>query len=435
MFTFSQQREGADSILGQPDESEDDVFGSHGSNKAPIPTIPELPPAPVPAPVPETVKPLPQPVPVYTQPTPVPVLIAPPTPVPVPASDAANPFSFGFDSPPDPAPAVAQPRPVAPKPVPVPVASQPWPAAAAPLPVPVPVPAPTHAASRSAPSVPTVEELPEEEPQPKRPSRSRTRAAEAPSTGIPKAVFFGVVGYAFLMTVLAVYGLFIKSGEKLDPGHPLSTIPDNFGEFDPVSRKKVSLNNQIKLDGPLPASQVATLGGKIEIGQLAIEPVKVEIRPLTVVSESQAEKQSERRAKALVMHLKITNSSPDLPIFPMDPAFTRKARIDDREPATRLVLGNKTFFGGAIEWPLISTKVKRKYEQEQEKDAIALKPGESRDYVVFTDSDPQIVKAASESNDTILWRVQVRRGLVEFKGKDVPASAIIGVEFKASDIN
>jgi hypothetical protein len=39
-----------------------------------------------------------------------------------------------------------------------------------------------------------------------------------------------------------------------------------------------------------------------------------------------------------------------------------------------------------------------------------------------------------ESSDTLLWRVQVRRGLIEFKGKDVPVTAIIGVEFKSSDV-
>ncbi len=78
--------------------------------------------------------------------------------------------------------------------------------------------------------------------------------------------------------------------------------------------------------------------------------------------------------------------------------------------------------------------MKRKYEENQEKDWTPLKPGEARDYVVFTDFDQQILKAVSESNDKILWRVQVRRGLIDFKGKDVPVTAIIGVEFKSSDV-
>lgn len=237
------------------------------------------------------------------------------------------------------------------------------------------------------------------------------------------------------MTLLAIYGLFIKSGEKLDPGHPLSTIPDSFGEFDPVSRKKVS-QYKFPVDGELPANQMAGLGGKIEIGQLAIEPVKVEFRPLKVISEGQGEKPerlNETRPKALVMQLRITNTSNEFSIFPMDPAFTRKARNDDK-PATRLLVGKQAFYGGAIEWPLPTNKIKRKYEEKQEKDEIPLKPGESRDYVVFSDSDRQIVKAVNDSTDSLLWRIQVRRGLIEFKGKSIPVTAIVGVEFKSSDV-
>ena len=39
-----------------------------------------------------------------------------------------------------------------------------------------------------------------------------------------------------------------------------------------------------------------------------------------------------------------------------------------------------------------------------------------------------------KTTEPLLWRVQVRRGLVAFKGKDVPVTAIVGVEFKASDV-
>jgi hypothetical protein len=313
-------------------------------------------------------------------------------------------------------PAAAQPKPVTPAPVQIPVPPAPQPAAAAPEPI---------------------EELPEEEPAPKPNRAGRNRAAVAPSSGIRKGIFYAVVGYAALMTLLAIYGLFIKSGEKLDPGHPLSTIPDSFGEFDPVSRKKVTQYKS--LDGELPANQMAGLGGKIEIGQLAIEPVKIESRPLKVITEGKQEKgkqerlEDKTRSKALVLQLRITNTSGEFSIFPMDPALTRKASSDDKQPATRLVVGKNIFYGGGIEWP-VASKVKRKYEEQQEKDWTPLKPGESRDYVVFTDSDQKILKAVTDLNDTILWRIQVRRGLIAFKGKDIPVTAIIGVEFKSSDV-
>jgi hypothetical protein len=414
MFNFTQKRELADSILSEPDESEDDVFGSSGGNKIPIPTLPEILPSPPP--------PAPLPAAVYAQPVPVPVLIPQPV-APAPVTQAsANPFAFGMDESPAPAPAIPQPRPVAPQPVPVAV----QPRQVVPQPVLTPHSTPMPVVETLEP----IEELPEEEPAPKPARAGRNRSAPTPSSGISKGAFFAVVGYAVLVTLAAIYGLFIKSGEKLDPGHPLSTIPDNFGEFDPVSRKKVS---QLKLEGDLPANLKAALGGKIEVGQLEIEPLKVEIRPLKVITEGQREKRDENRRDTVVMQLRIKNTSSDLSIFPMDPAFTRKARGDDK-PLTRLVVaGKQPFYGGGIEWP-VPVNVKRKYEEQQEKDNAPLKPGESREYVVFTESDSQIVKIVRESNDTILWRVQVRRGLVEFKGKDVPVTAIIGVEFKASDV-
>jgi hypothetical protein len=423
-FTQNQKKELADSILSEPGESEDDVFGSSGANKTSIPTLPEIPPSP-PPPAPPTAA-------AYAQPVPVPVLIPPPA-APAPVTQAsANPFAFEMDQSPAPAPTVPQQQPVAPRPVPVQVQSRP----VAPQPIPVPVPVPHSTPKPVAEVLEPIEELPEEEPAPKSKTNrgARSRTTPTPSTGIPKAAFFAVVGYAVLVTLAAIYGLFIKSGEKLDPGHPLSTIPDNFGEFDPVSRKKVSQLNQLKLDGELPANLKASLGGKIEVGQLEIEPVKVEIRPLKVFIEGKGEKREENRRDTLVMQMRIKNTSSDLSIFPMDPAFTRKARPDDKEPLTRLVIGKqKTFYGGGIEWP-VAANVKRKYEEQQEKDNTPLKPGESREYVVFTDSDPQIVRTVRESNDPILWRVHLRRGLIELKGKDIPVTAIIGVEFKAADV-
>ena len=67
--------------------------------------------------------------------------------------------------------------------------------------------------------------------------------------------------YALLATVVAIYGLFFKSGDKLETGHPLSNLPDNFGEFEPATRKKVTMY-RFNVDGDLPPDQRTGLGGK-----------------------------------------------------------------------------------------------------------------------------------------------------------------------------
>ena len=63
----------------------------------------------------------------------------------------------------------------------------------------------------------------------------------AARVGSPSAVlsfvlgFFVLAPYALIVTVIAVFGLFKTSAP---PGHPLATIPDTFGEFNPAERKK-----------------------------------------------------------------------------------------------------------------------------------------------------------------------------------------------------
>src|SRR5205814_3626291 len=133
-----------------------------------------------------------------------------------------------------------------------------------------------------APAAQPVKVQPAAEPEPlTEPEPQPTRAARGPAVGSSpsRVVLFAVVGYALVVTLLAVYGLFLKPAgtEKLPADHPLSTIPDTFGEFDPASRKKVT-QYKFPVDGELPPQLKAGLGGKIELGQLTIEPVRVEAR-------------------------------------------------------------------------------------------------------------------------------------------------------------
>jgi len=298
-------------------------------------------------------------------------------------------------------------------------------------PAPLPLPPPPPAEKADQPETPlrgTPSQRSHKPPPESRPSLSQ----QGPSVLI-RIGFFVLLPYALLMTVLAVYGLFFKTS-RLDAGHPLSTIPDNFGEFPAAERKKVG-KYSFPVDGPLPADQKVTLGDKLAIGSLEIEPVRVQARNLKVIQTAKigVERTERNVGQAVVLSLKIRNSSSDLNLYPMDPAFTRKAGSNDR-PATGLVVGNQTFWGGAIEWPLTNAHMKRKYEEAQETDANPLKPGESREYVVFTDANGNIVRAVRNGEGPLMWRVQLRHGLVHYRGHDVPVTAIIGVEFKPEDV-
>jgi hypothetical protein len=249
-----------------------------------------------------------------------------------------------------------------------------------------------------------------------------------------QAGFFVLLPYSLLVTALAVYGLFLRPSGHAPEGHPLSTIPDDFGEFPPAERKKVS-RRSIPIHGELPAELKVALGSKLEIGALEITPVKVEARPLEIRVRSGDRTTPEPASlnPALVLTLRIRNTSTDLPLHPMDPAFTRKSKGTDL-PATGLEVGSQHFWGGAIDWPPANTLVSRVFELEQESDEVPLQPGQTRDYVVFTDTRPAILDAVKEAGMPMLWRVQVRRGLVPYRGRDVPVTAIIGVEFTRGDV-
>jgi hypothetical protein len=269
----------------------------------------------------------------------------------------------------------------------------------------------------------------ERKEKPARPSYSRD-SAKSSGGGLTMVLLLAIGAYAMLATVAAVYGLFIK-GDKVDTGHPLSTIPDNFGEFDPAVRKKVT---QLKFNeaAELPTAQRGALGETISVGQLEIKPIDIIKRQLVIETEGKSETRKDYPGTALVLRLDIKNNS-DISLYPMDPAFTRKSSSGDL-PLTRIVVNKNTIYaGGAIQWPN-SALIKKRMESQQKNDFIPLAPGESREYIVFSDAKAEIIRAVERSNDAMQWRVQVRRDPITYRGKEVPVTALIGVDFSARDV-
>ncbi|MBM3981159.1 MAG: hypothetical protein FJ304_12895 [Planctomycetes bacterium] len=435
VFNIPTRKEGADSILSEPDESDDEVFGSHPGGR--VRTLSPLDLSPVAHTTPPVEPPVPAPLPATTElpnqtgalvevSMPVVYVPEPPKPAPVPLQPAPLSVTVPVPAPSAPVPDTGNP-----------FASFDAPATSAPAPTPARDARDEGDADDDRPRKKKKkrdrdDDRDDEPEEQEKPSRIK-RAAAAPA-GKSNVLLFVVIGWAVIATGLAVYGLFIKSGDSLPKEHPLSTVPDNFGEFPPGTRGKVS-QYKFKVDGELPAEQRAALGGKIEVGGLEIEPLDVKRRRLVLVTEYASAPAGElpTPSSALVLRLRIKNVS-EQSLFPMDPAFTRKANPGTKdEPITRLVVSkDKVFAGGAINWPYVS--IKKRYEQQQKNDFEPLAPGEVREYVVFTDARPDIVRDAQNAKDALQWRVQVRRAPVLFRGKEAPVTAIIGVDFKASEI-
>lgn len=482
------KREGFDSILGAPEESEDEVINSQPGGR-----LPSVPPLEItaqngPPPLSPTRPMIPDDNPFElagtTATTPGQSAARPAGPSGAATSELPNPF---LELEPVTLPAAFVP-PGAPGPLPratpPAAATQPFPQAAPPRPVfpanpfpqaPVPVPAPVgnpfagiddptlrpNPGPAPAPVIETSTEALDEPPRKRRKSRrdeeepapvakaeekpAKTgrspRAAAPPAGGVNNIVLFSVIGYAVLITGLAVY-LLIDRGTKFEPPHPLSTIPDNFGEFEPGARKKLTLYTPYKfdVDGELPPTQVAKLGGTIAVGQIEVTPLKIERRPLVIETEpvpGRPKPKTERTGNdALVLTMSIKNAS-DIAIHPMDPAFLRKENAGKKDfPITRVVVGkNKFFSGGSIGWPFDPNHMKRQYEQSQVNDVTALQPGQSREYTVFTDAtNTKVIAAVNSAKEAMQWRVEVRRAPLAVNGKDLPVTAIIGVDFRSTDV-
>jgi hypothetical protein len=288
------------------------------------------------------------------------------------------------------------------------------------------------------------------QPQPEKPAGAPQRLDAAPAKG-PTLLVTILVPYAILATGVIIY--LIVQLNKVKSVSPLEMIPDIYGEYEKPDRKGAMARplNMPRGSTPLPEHLTVALGKTVRVGDIEVTPEKVErkkLRIFTVPKGATAPAEPKTsNGDALVLTLRVKNHSDDISIYPTDPAFNRYF-----DPATRtkgrsadppfhytfLEVGRTTFYGSAIEYPW-KEGVQREYVDGQQDDAKPLKPGEERRYVICTHTYPrdnELVNTVQRYKDAdpLLWRVQLRRGLVPFKGREIGVSAVIGVKFQPGDI-
>jgi hypothetical protein len=244
-------------------------------------------------------------------------------------------------------------------------------------------------------------------------------------------VIIPLISYSVLATIAVLYLRFHQ------PPHPLETIPDLEGENPGVKRvkKRVSVNFNGRQEKKLPPSLRTTLGETKRIGALEVTPTSVELRKVVFLMPGREPEPS--GDDSLVLHLHLKNVSKDQAFYPMDPYFVRAWHEVPGEtktgmPFTYLEVGKERFYGGAI----------GEEEREERQESLRgqnleheLMPGEEMDTFVCTDPTQSIKKALARTSQSLLWRVQVRRGLVDTPNRgELPATAVIGVRFTRDDI-
>jgi hypothetical protein len=288
-----------------------------------------------------------------------------------------------------------------------------------------------------APTEDVKADTPAAEPERPAPRPGARRPSEGVSSTNTLLIF--LVPYAIFMTVVALYFYYQSRQIK----HPLEYLPDYPAENPGTTRKsgKVSsIFQQQKVDVPLPSKLHVRLHDTLRIGALEVTPERVQKTKVVFLSGGKLNPQPAGR-ESLVLTLQLRNVSDDQVFYPTDPAFD--ARWDKRQPKpyTFLEVGGKRFFGGAIPWELHENKpggkaARTEYLQGQEQDNQPLGPGEKRTTVVATDPDDKDVLASLNGfKGSLVWRVRLRRGLVQVNDREVPASAVIGVDFSATDIH
>jgi hypothetical protein len=247
------------------------------------------------------------------------------------------------------------------------------------------------------------------------------------------AVLIFLVPYSIFMTGVAVY-FYYQTRQNINP---LEMLPDVPAEHPGVTRKGQQASNVMyqrwKVETPLPARLRVPLGGSIQVGALEVSPERVERSKVVFCYDPPLYAPQTSGTEALVLTLRLKNVSSDQTFYPTDRAFDAYWKKDRSQPYTFLEVGSSKFFGGPIVWP--PEKKVREFVKGQDRDNQPLYPNEQRTTLVCTDpGDRSVLSALQSYKGPLLWRVRLRRGLVQVRDKEISASAVIGVEFAANDI-
>jgi hypothetical protein len=271
--------------------------------------------------------------------------------------------------------------------------------------------------------------------------RQVTRRAKAEGLFSTYLIIF-LVPYAIFVTCIAAYFYWRMLDMQQRAPHPLEYLRDT-GENPPAKRGTSSVIESISPETNLPLRLQVALGERLRIGDLEVWPLKVERKKLTICSENRRLQPQETSNDALVLTLRLRNVSSDVLFTPTDPHFDRqwKEEYGSSRPYTLLEIGDKRFFGGPIQWRPRTNRGKfraddpREYVKGQENDNQILKPGTERTSILCTDpGNREILKMVQAAQGPLVWRVHLRRGLVDVGDREVSATAVVGVVFDKKDI-
>jgi hypothetical protein len=215
---------------------------------------------------------------------------------------------------------------------------------------------------------------------------------------VPTLLIF-LIPYS-LVTTVAMILLYMK---KQEPSLEILPDPQPNPKSGGPARQNSGGGQRVRIDLKVPPNLAAGLGQTITVGDLVVVPQKVE----------------RLDGDRLRLTLRMQNRSEDVEFNPVSDRFLKIDSYTFLE-----FLGKKErVYGG--QW--LPTRKAQPF-------AGRLGPGEEMLVHLTTDPDGSRKVRAIKPGDQLLWRLQVRRGFVQVRGKDVATTAVVGVEFSGSEV-
>ncbi len=292
----------------------------------------------------------------------------------------------------------------------------------------------------------------------------RVRRAEGSGWFVPVAMITLVV-WAVLATAIAAYATIKASQLQKKSIDPFDRFPDLEGDNPGVRKQSTGAVIRFKRDPnqkrspfeagwlanmgtrPLPEHLIVPLGEKLTVGDLEVQPLRVYRKKLKMFDEG-SEQPEDCQYESLVLELRLRNVSSDNAFTPLDNYFDRRWKQGEGAPPFTLIeAGKQVFYGGPARWLARSGSGPENKRQwldapgRKKTDPVGLKPGEVMVTTLASNGEDKEVadalfggKKGRPYQGPLLWRVQVRRGLVAWRGRDLPATAVIGVRFTDKDV-
>ncbi|HYT93528.1 MAG TPA: hypothetical protein VEL76_32720, partial [Gemmataceae bacterium] len=224
---------------------------------------------------------------------------------------------------------------------------------------------------------------------------------------VPLLLIF-LIPYSAVATI-AIGWLIYQQRTQPAPFDPLERLPD--------TRPDKGGARRVKFDEPLPEKLKTSLQQPLTVGDVEVTPLLVERTPLG----------------ELVLKVKLRNVSSDVAFDPLPAVFLAydHSKKTSLKPYSFVEIGRNHLYGTSLEWKETPARPKASpfdgvLNHGEELTAVLRTP-DNKEYVA-------LVNNLDRNKGEILWRLHVRRGFVQVKGKDVSATAVVGVRINAAAI-